>query len=395
MRSTRREPWRPLAMMGAVVLAGACSSSSSTPTNPGGGTPTPHHGTSADALAYAANTSGGWTLFFGQIASYLIITGQSVTSRGALGGPAPGPRISPRLLNDTIVISDSIKGPIVGTDLDQANYLVYDDSGAIWVSLAGPSGDGAIVKYSRAQQSTGGMQTPYVVIRGLSAPEGLAFDVSGNLWVVDGSADQLNEFSTTQLLTGGTLTPATSISLAGLTTAGATWTPMGLAIDGHGNFWISAQLATPPLGSAADSTPAYVVAEFPPATADTGNPPPAIVLFTRGVHPAGYGPGVTFDASGNLWTTNAAGASVTEFTAGSLTGGGADVLPALTVTGSALTGTSDIKFDGNGVLFVGGSVNQGGGSLYAYPPSAVAASGAPTPKLTYAPSSGVNHFAVR
>jgi sugar lactone lactonase YvrE len=233
------------------------------------------------------------------------------------------------------------------------------------------------------------------MIRGLEAPEGLAFDGSGNLWVVDGIADQLEEFTTTQLLVGGTATPATIVSLAGLTAAGETWTPLGLAIDSHGNFWIGAQLATPPLGSAADSAPSYVVAEFAPAAADTGNPAPVLVLLTQGIHPAGYGPGVTFDRSGNLWTTNAAGASVTEFSADAVTAGGANVTPALTITGSGLTGTADLRFDGNAVLFVGGSVNAAGGTLYGYSPSTIQTSGAPKPKLTYGPPSGVNHFTLK
>jgi hypothetical protein len=87
-------------------------------------------------------------------------------------------------------------------------------------------------------------------------------------------------------------------------------------------------------------------------------------------------------------------ATVTQFAAASLTAG-ANPAPAITLTGTSLGDASDIVIDSAGILYVGGSTTIVSGGMFTYPPSAIKASGAPTPNLSYLPPGGVNHFAIR
>jgi sugar lactone lactonase YvrE len=222
----------------------------------------------------------------------------------------------------------------------------------------------------------------------------LAFDGQGNLWVVDSQATRLLEYTALEQETGGS--PVDTVSLAGIVSAGATWAPIAVAFDPHGNFWISARPRTLPPGPAADSVPSEIVAEFSDSTIKAGGTPAPVLIVTQsGIHPGGYGPGITFDAAGNLWTANANLGTVTSFAAASLTAG-AGPTPTITISGSMLQGVADIAFDAAGVLYAGGGAyGSPGAGIFVFSPPEASVSGSPTPKLAFSPAAGVSHFAIR
>jgi hypothetical protein len=383
---------RPVTAL-ALVLAG-CQHSTATGPTPGNGSGPPPHGLTVDTFAYAVSSSSGWTLANGVIAAYLLQSAERVRSRGAFVPSSVPSRVTTRLIGDTIQVGDTLGGPPPGTDLQVPSYITFDQAGNIWMSVAGTHGDGSVIEYSRAQLSQNGSLDPTVTLTGSHLPLGLAFDTAGNLWVVDSATTQLHKYTALEQRTGGP--PDTSVSLAGITAAGATWAPLALKIDAHGNFWISAKPRTLPAGPAADSVPAYIVARITDSAIQAGGTPaPTVVLAQHGVHPGGYGPALTFDPTGNLWTGNANLASITEFTTGTLVPG-ASPMPAITITGPQLQGVGDVAIDRAGVVYVGGGAyGTPGAGIFAYSPLNVTTSGSPTPKLSFRPSSGVTHFAIR
>jgi hypothetical protein len=379
-----------LSMLAAATLATACGSSS--PTQVITGPPPNRHGREVDTFAYTVVTNPAWVIRSGVIAAYFLETNR-VSERGVVMRPPLPIVTTPRLLLDTIVVSDTLAGPPAGTDLHTPSYLTFDGGGNLWMSVAGSHGDGSVIQYSRAQTNQNGSLLPTVTLTGSHTPLGLRFDAQGNLWVVDSTATALLEYSGIELETGGP--PAMTVSLAGIAAAGATWSPLQVTIDRGGNFWISALPRTLPSGAAADSVPAYIVTEFTAAAIQGGGTPtPALTLVVAGFHPGGYGPGMAFDSAANLWTANGLPGTITQFSAASLTPG-ANPAPAITLTGSRLQDASDIVIDSAGILYIGGGITAAPGGIFAYSPRTITASGSPTPRLSYVPGGGVNHFAIR
>src|SRR5579883_429692 len=366
----------------APTEGGNGSGSGGGPGTGGGG------GSQADRFTYDAGSTAQWFVVTGLIASYLL-------HESPLGAAPPQRSlrgtVHPRLLTDTVTLSDSIGGPPAGSDLVAPGSMAYDTAGAIWISVAGSHADGALVAYSRAQLGQGGALAPVTVVHGLQTPAGLAFDSTGALWVVDAAADQLVRYSPTQLAVGAPVTPAAVVSLAGITAGGTTWTPSGIAIARGGAVWISAALTVRPPGPAGDSLPAFIAVEYSAGTLVSGaTPAPAMTLFRPGLQSGGVGPGLALDAGGNLWTLNGAAGTLTEFAAATLVPG-SNPTPAVTLTTPPLRAATDLAFDGRGILYAGGGAS---GALYGYTPSQLAASGTPSPALSFAPATALAHFAV-
>ncbi len=380
-------------VLGAVAVGAvstACSHSTTEPPATGGGSGS--HPRLVDTFAFnVASTDTPWTIAVGDIATYLI--GQSHAMRGQLAAYQPT-QIRPRLLLDTITVNDTISGPPFGTNLLKPSYLAFDGNGGLWMSVAGRHDSGSLVEYVRSQISQHGRLTPTLTLTGLHSPLGLAFDAKGALWVADSAATALLQYSGIGLVTNGP--PADTISLRGITAGGATWAPVGVAVDGQGDVWVSAVPRVLPAGTAADSVPSFVVAKFAPTTlATSGAPAPVLTLTQTGSHPAGYGPGMAFDSAGDLWTANAFSNSITKFTAASLTTG-ANPSPSVTITGATLAGVSDIVIDPADILYVGGSAfGTPGTGILAYHLSQLTASGSPSPALSFSPITGLNHFAIK
>jgi sugar lactone lactonase YvrE len=233
-----------------------------------------------------------------------------------------------------------------------------------------------------------------VTLSGLHAPRGLRFDAQGALLVADSSSAVLFEYSGISLTVSGP--PTDTISMSGITAAGATWSPIGLALDHQGNVWVSAVPRVLPPAPASASVPAFIIAEFTPAALQGGGAPaPVLTLVQTGASLPGYGPGMAFDSAGDLWTANANGGSLTKFAAALLVAG-ANPAPSITITGATLFGVSDIVIDPADILHVGGNAyGSPGAGIFMYRLSQLTASGSPSPVFSFTPAKGLNHFAIR
>jgi len=113
--------------------------------------------------------------------------------------------------------------------------LAFDTAGSLWIS---DSRFQWIIKYSAAQlEASGAPAATFVLTRFASAlvnPGGLAFDGQGNLWVANTGAGNLLAFSRARLAGNGPVAPDIVIT----STGGSLSIPVGLAFDGSGNLWV-------------------------------------------------------------------------------------------------------------------------------------------------------------
>ena len=383
--------------MAVAVLAAiaGCNSVHATSPNPGNTMPGKQ-----DMFSVVAN--GRWDL----VGFVPTLTGLSAAGGGFQARPAASVlhnRAATGRANgaDSITPTFVITGPPTGTDLKTPTYMAFDKTGNVWMSVHGTGFNGSVVGYTPADQKTGDSVPPSVGIGGLQYPEGLTFDEAGNLWVLDGQTDRLSEFTPDQLKTAGSPDPARIVSLAALNVGGATYSPLVVALDAHGDFWISLNIQNRPASGFGDSLPSFVIVKFTSAQiAAGGSPAPVIEISMPGVFPGGYGPGLAFDSAGNLWTANADSATLTKFAAASLTPGNNPV-PAVRIGHllfgePILQGISDVGIDPSGLLLVAtGYARIPGSSIYGYLPSQLQTDGSPSPVIAFLAADGVTHLAVR
>jgi hypothetical protein len=240
--------------------------------------------------------------------------------------------------------------------------------------------------------------TPHLVNQStfFGSPQGVTFDSSGNLWVVDpianvnnGTAPALLEFSANQIGALGT-TPApdpvvviTSSSLA---------FPQQSAFDAHGNQWVTDH----------DNNTVLVFSSAQLALSGTNNLTPAITVTSTSFD----GPlGIAFDGGGNLWVANngsvtdpttgitgAAGTTIVKFASGSLPVVSADaetsdLTPTVTLSddgSESIQSPWALTFDQKGNLLVS---NAGVNTVIEIPSGSLSATSAPNPSLTLASTS--------
>ncbi|MGF6851335.1 hypothetical protein [Paraburkholderia sp. CI3] len=213
------------------------------------------------------------------------------------------------------------------------------------------------------------------------APQGVAFDAAGDLWVIDGGtvaaggtvAPGLHKFTPTQLAAlGQTKNPVPNVSIA----SSAFKFPQQAVFDAAGNLWVS--------DNGANAVYMFTAAQL---SATSGNVMPSITITST---PAFNGPlGIAFDAAGNLWVANNASTTIFEFSA--------DKLPKSAGT-VALTPDVTLSDDGKGSIQAPWALTfDAAGNLWssnANPPNTVVefakanltASGMPAPAVTLSPT---------
>jgi hypothetical protein len=233
--------------------------------------------------------------------------------------------------------------------VDQISSFAFDAQGTLWLSFVD---EAVLIGLSSDQLAASGTVSPtYFMQYGgqgaqqLHAPQGLAVDSAGNLWVANGYS--VLEYSPATLSAaevpdGGRASPVADAYLstaasetAALSQGGGPAAPSFayVAFDESGNLWVS--------GSSYGSQPnSDYVAEY--AASDLGQlasnntPAPLVVLLETAQQAANFADfgAIAFDATGNLWVGS--NADLFRFPASSFvpTGGAYDVaitgLPALT-----------------------------------------------------------------
>jgi sugar lactone lactonase YvrE len=219
----------------------------------------------------------------------------------------------PSFTNDAFTTTNS-------TSLDQPTGLAFDSTGNLWVA---DLQNGRVLEYT-APFST--HEAASLVIgepsftasndevsrAGLNAPNAVAFDPDGNLWVVDGHRvlEYTAPFSTHQaasLVIGQNTFTNSSTA----TTSTGLDSPSGIAFDASGNLWIAdtdnarvlkydAPFSTFEAASLVMGQPNFTSSVTPPVTQPTA---------TSLSEPTG----IAFDSSGNLWVVDGPEARVLQY----------------------------------------------------------------------------------
>jgi hypothetical protein len=184
----------------------------------------------------------------------------------------------------------TVSSAYTGGGLNDPVSLAVDGSGNVWVtdSVLG----GALSEFnssgspiSSSAGYTGG---------GLNDPWGVAIDASNNVWATNqnSGANSVSKFNSS----------GSAISGSSGYTGGGLNVPEGIAIDGAGNIWVAnrgSDNVTPP---------------YPPSSISEFNSSGTAISPSTG-YQAGLNLSlrVAIDGSGNVWTSNAALNSVTEF----------------------------------------------------------------------------------
>jgi len=220
------------------------------------------------------------------------------------------------------------------TTLTGPGCVAFDGSGNLWVvDSPGSKQAGKILEFAAASVAAGGDIAPTQTISGanttLTNPSGCAFDSSGALWIanIDSASQNVVAFSAAQLATGGNIAPAIAL--------GGGCNTIDVAFDGTGNLWV-ANLCTG-------------LQEFTKADLATSGTPTPVVSIGQATGVSS----ITFDSAGNLWTSLQGGVNgVTEFTAGSLADAGTPVATLqISGTGTAMSTPFGVTF-ANGNLWV-------------------------------------------
>jgi sugar lactone lactonase YvrE len=235
--------------------------------------------------------------------------------------------------------------------------LAVDGNGNLWVA----SGNANVVEFTRAQITAGDTLAPATsVLIEPSDPFGLAFDASGNLWVADHGSTFIYELTPSQLVTTGIpVTPAVTILYPGAAQFSK------LAFDPTGNLW-------------AVTHDSLLVAFTPAQLASGGTITPSVVIHSNAGsldHPYD----VAFDASGDAWVVNIADSTIVEYTPSQLAASGSPA-PATTIAirdvGTVSSAPSALAFDNSGDLWVA-DLNRN--EVMEFTPSQLAAGGAQVP----------------
>jgi len=163
-----------------------------------------------------------------------------------------------------------------GGSVSAPSTLAVDPLGNVWAT----NSTGVLTEYSKTftQVSPNAGFTD----NALQGPAGIAFDASGNAWVVGQGAPEFSGFTST-----GTPVAASPV-YAALTQ------PTGIAVDSNGSIWIT------------NSTASGYLSEF---TAGTG----IAVVSEQSLGSLNSPVQIAVDPSGNLWTANSGDNSVTVF----------------------------------------------------------------------------------
>jgi sugar lactone lactonase YvrE len=239
--------------------------------------------------------------------------------------------------------------------------FTFDAAGNLW-ALGSTTADPPVGRYAAASLGTGGEKTPDIALTsssfggGSPGPKALAFDRAGNLWSTVVWADKVVRFTPAQLAASGN--PTAAVEIGGLNGPG------GLAFDAAGNLWVTADGKVMRI----DATRLAASGMGADTTITLQRPPPATGSVDAG-------PGLAFDATGNLWVQ---AGLIVRLTPADLAGTGArTVTPAvqieMTVTGLPV----GMTFDEGGGLWVASSA----GKFVRYAPMQLAASGMTSPSV--------------
>jgi secreted PhoX family phosphatase len=345
------------------------------------------------------------------ILSALLVSGLSACGNGNSGATVTAPAVNNKglwIANGTNVL-EYVPSQLAGGTSAALPHLVnssavfgapqgvtFDAHGNLWVMDPAGMINGvatpALFEFSAAQLAalaTNPKPDPIATITStaLSFPQQSVFDSQGNQWVTDHNNNTVLVFTAAQLAQSGpnSTMPAVVISSADFNG------PLGVAFDANGNLWVANNGGVPGANGAMSAAGTTIV-EFlaahlstPPATGMlTPLLAPDVVLSDDGQHSI-QGPwALTFDSTGNLWSSNGnTPFTLVEFSMTSLAATGAPV-PAVTLSPTMVNGYATLNapnglcFDNIGDLAATNSAGAFGIAVFA--PAALTTGGATVPQ---------------
>jgi hypothetical protein len=219
------------------------------------------------------------------------------------------------------VVNAAPKLMITGGAVGMPQGVTFDSSGNLWVMDPGATVNGAatpaLLKFSATQLAalaTTDSPEPVAIITStsLAFPQQSVFDSKGNQWVTDHNNNTVLVFTAAQLMATGTSATVPAVVLSSAAFNG----PLGIAFDSAGNLWIANNGGVPVAGSTtgALSVVGTSIVEFAAAHVPvvgsgmlTPDLTPDLTLSDDGNNSI-QGPWeLAFDASGNLWSSNSGG----------------------------------------------------------------------------------------
>lgn len=242
-------------------------------------------------------------------------------------------------------------------DLNFSAGLAFDHSRNMWVANGGAP---SITEFSLSQLkslSTTPAPTAAVTITsaGFSNILNLAFDSSGNLWVSDTANSALYQFTPSQLATGGNLVPAVTITSADLNG------PRNMEFDNAGNLWV------------AQSNNSTIVEFTKSQLSASGSPAAAVVLSDDGSESISDPRGLLFTRSGDMWVANFGNSTLVQFSASQIAATG-NPTPPIIITSPDVDSPEQLAFDNSGNLWF---ANFGNDTVVSFTPSQLIATGSP------------------
>ncbi len=250
---------------------------------------------------------------------------------------------------------------IGSTALGSPQGVTFDSSGDLWVMDPGAMVNGtatpALVEFSAAQLAAlkiTAAPDPVAIVTSTSFafPQQSVFDGKGNQWVTDHNNNTVLVFSAAQLMATGTNATVPAVVISSTAFNG----PLGIVFDSSGNLWVANNGGVPGTGGATSAVGTTIV-EFAAAnlpTVGTGmltpDLTPSITLSDDGQNSI-QGPWeLAFDTSGDLWSSNSGGTfSLVEIAKASLAATGAPT-PAVTISPTTDMGNTTLSAT-NGLCF--------------------------------------------
>ncbi|MEO7963135.1 MAG: SMP-30/gluconolactonase/LRE family protein [Gemmatimonadaceae bacterium] len=241
----------------------------------------------------------------------------------------------------------------------------------LWL-INGSRGIATILRLSPTQLLTGGTVTAATESNTASASlfalNSIAFDASGTMWIAS-AADSLLLAYPAALLGASGLRPARAVILP---TNRSLSGPSGMAFDRKHRLWVENSLSG-------------TLVRFDSTQLITSGRPTPTAIIEGLTNPMG----IAFDASGGLWVADGQSSTVVRYSAAQLELSGRlapDVV--LRATAHSLASPVALAFDASGNLWVS---NIGSGAMVEFSATQLAASGAPTPRvsLTSEPAFGL------
>ncbi len=273
------------------------------------------------------------------------------------------------VIGQSSFITAAYGSPPSATGLFTPYDLAFDSSGNLWVT---DQGNSRVLEYLKGSGFTNGMSASLVIgqssfvtdaesatASGMDNPYGLAFDLSGNLWVSDPYNARVLEY-----LKGSGFTSGESASVVigqssftgdtSATTANGLDEPFYLAFDSSGNLWI-----------ADDSNSRVLEYDSPFSTGMSASLVIGQSSFTTSTWAdtattLKYPYDIAFDSSGNLWVVDNSNNRVLEYSGAATTTSASSAPPTCpsTAGGSLMpVGATFTDQFGNTWVVPGGSVD--------------------------------------